>query len=158
MPAESVHLDQAGHNGDVLAFLATRPELNSDWMTTVAFYKALHLVEAVLASRFGVHSPSHDSRRQLLKSERSLVHIYHHYRVLDRASQIARYLTDPATGMDVPRFADFLPPAKVVGDVVGHWLREVEKSVGKLLPGKWPRLKPATPPAGPAVPPSPPAA
>jgi len=61
MPTERVHLAQLRHN---LAFLRSFYAPNTpypDWAVTVAFYAAVHAVEAWLAQR-GLHSHSHRER------------------------------------------------------------------------------------------------
>ena len=50
MPESALHLAQAKHNEELLAFLDVhdKTEYFRDWYMTVAFYAALHYVEAIL--------------------------------------------------------------------------------------------------------------
>jgi hypothetical protein len=88
MPTERVHLAQLRHN---LAFLRSfyAPDTPyPDWAVTVAFYAAVHAVEAWLAQR-GLHSHSHRERGIYLRQ--FLPHLWHPYRRLELASRNARY-------------------------------------------------------------------
>lgn len=50
MPSDAKHLDQANHNEDLLSHLSdvSKQSIFSDWYVTVAFYTALHYVEAII--------------------------------------------------------------------------------------------------------------
>ncbi|KKN13937.1 hypothetical protein LCGC14_1001230 [marine sediment metagenome] len=67
-------------------------EDTSEWIACIAFYKALHLVEALLARDKKRHQNSHVAREKLLKASTRYESIYKHYRPLWRASMVARYL------------------------------------------------------------------
>jgi hypothetical protein len=53
MPTDEQHITQAQHNASVLTFLTQqeKQEELSDWFTTIAFYSALHFVEAIFFRR-----------------------------------------------------------------------------------------------------------
>jgi hypothetical protein len=63
MAVEQAHVLKAKANED---FLGTIDDRYPEWMVTVAFYKAVHLVEAVFA-REGVHSQGHVDRNTRLQ-------------------------------------------------------------------------------------------
>ena len=88
MPTEGVHLRQLRHNLDFLRFLSVSATPYPDWMATVAFYAAVHAIEAWLARR-GIHSHSHHERNIHLRN--FLPHLWQHYRRLEVASRLARY-------------------------------------------------------------------
>jgi len=131
MPSKEAHLAQAQRNQEVLDYLLADPAKCAEWIATVAFYEALHLVEALFAHH-GVHSHNHEDRDHRLKSDRRYRHIYKHYRPLWAASIVARYLCQP-DGKAFSTFADYLPPDRIRVQLVDHRLRQVEKSVQRLL-------------------------
>ena len=131
MATEQEHLALADKNEQVIRFL--RPEIGkfSDWVATVAFYRALHLVEAVLArDRKEVYT--HKDRARILRATGKYQKIYQHYRPLYAASLVARYLQD-ADGSTYHTFSDFMPPETVERIILGYRLKEIEQSVEKLL-------------------------
>lgn len=132
MPSERAHLALADRNQTVIDHLLQRPDECMEWIVTVAFYKALHLVEALFAHDGLGHGQSHENRDYLLKTNRRYAHIYRHYRPLWAASMVARYLYDPAGGT-YSTFADYLPPGEAKRQMVDHRLHQIEMSVAKLL-------------------------
>jgi hypothetical protein len=129
MPDESAQLELANHNQELLAALLPRIDRFSDWVATVAFYKALHVVEAVFANDRNVqHGRDHDHREHCLKANPRYRKIYGHYRPLLAVSKRARYLHDGMT-----RFSDSFTPEDVVREVLRHDLHQVEVSAAKFL-------------------------
>ncbi len=129
MPNEMSHLALANHNQDLLDILVTEIEKFPDWATTVAFYKALHIVEAVFACENPArHGADHPSRERILKTIPKYTHIYRHYRVLYSASMVARYMQDNQTD-----FTNYLSPQAVIDKLLKHRLHEIEKSAVKQL-------------------------
>jgi hypothetical protein len=77
----------------LLALLLPQLDEFPDWVTTVAFYKALHIVEAVFANDINVrHGTGHEHRERVLKTTTKYRHLYKYYRPLYTASVKARYL------------------------------------------------------------------
>ena len=68
----------------------------------------------------------------MLKGEPRYQHIYKHYRPLWAASVVARYLENPR-GDSFRSFADYLSPQDVQQKMIGHHLRQIERSVERLL-------------------------
>lgn len=130
MPSESSHLSTAIENRATAVKLADREE-GLAWATTIAFYSALHLVEAAFAHG-GDHFDSHASRNQHLKEERSLQAIWRHYKPLYDHSLKARYLTDE-DGSAEALVRKHLGVDGVQQKILNHHLRQVEKSVAKIL-------------------------
>src|SRR5207244_4036511 len=119
------HLALAKWNQQTLDYLLKELDHHSAWVATVAFYKALHLVEAVFATDPAIrHGHSHEERENCLKSTRKYSHIWKYYRLIWAASMIARYLEDRSD--EYSSFSDFMTPQEVKGNLVGHWLRQVE--------------------------------
>jgi hypothetical protein len=100
----------------------------------VAFYTAVHLVEA-LFDRDGIgHSSDHASRIQKLKENRRYRTIYLSFRPLKAASEIARYLTSRSDqGRYSTRFTDDMPLQDVRTLLVDRYLRNIEEEVKRLL-------------------------
>jgi len=132
MPSKEAHLQLAERNQHVLDYLLAEPQKCAEWIATVAFYKALHLVEALFAHHGLGHSHNHEDRDHRLKADRRYHHIYKHYRPLWAASIVARYLCDPQ-GRQFSRFHDYLTPQHLQSQLLDHRLQQVEKSVHKLL-------------------------
>lgn len=109
MATEIEHLTLANRNHEVLAHLLTDGRF-LDWAATVAFYKAVHVVEAVFAN-VGFHSNSHNEREKSLKSPR-YKGIFSSYVHLSAASRIARYLEASGAGA-FSSFADYMDEAAV---------------------------------------------
>jgi hypothetical protein len=129
MPNERSHLALANHNQDLLDRLVVEIDAFPDWVATVAFYKALHVVEAVFACENPArHGADYVNRERILKSSPKYEHIYRHYRVLYSASMVARYMQDNLTD-----FATYLAPHRVIDELLKHRLHEVEKSAAKRL-------------------------
>ena len=130
---QSGHERQARDNERILGLLLASPAGpgQCEWAATVAFYKALHLVEALLAGDVQgpcFHTSSHDQRNDLLKRTKRYEFVYRQYKPLYDASMTARYLLDEADP-----FMSRYPLAFVAGTLVGKHLRGLESGIGRLL-------------------------
>lgn len=85
MANEQAHRLKADQNRD---FLRTIGDGYADWLAVVAFYRAVHLVEAVFA-RDSIHSTDHNGRNNLLK--RSYKPLWAEFKPLFDSSRLARY-------------------------------------------------------------------
>jgi hypothetical protein len=112
-----------------------------EWVTTVAFYKAVHVVEAVFAHHLNRDSNSHDSRIESLKVA-DFKPIFGAFRALYGASLVARYLEDsssrkyydkPTPKIACQCFTDFCPPDKVIGRFVKKRLDAIEQNAVGFL-------------------------
>ena len=105
-----------------------------EWVATIAFYKAVHLVEAVLACDRS-HSNSHKDRADRIKRNRHLNSIFSSYRMLMTASMVARYLSDNDGKDDAcyEQFEDFIPLKEVETQLVNRYLAHIENVVQKVL-------------------------
>ena len=134
MPSQDAHLDLARRNQELIDHLLKDIARFPDWVTTVAFYRALHLVEAVFANDASIkHGGDHGSRQRHLKSCNKYSAIYKAYHPLWTASIVARYLEDKETGSQFSTFAKYLPADQVQSKILNHYLRKVESSVEQLL-------------------------
>ena len=134
MACESVHIQVANRNQRSINHLCKHREEHSPWIVTVAFYKALHIVEAVFANDSSIgHTSDHPTRFLKLRTTRKYEHIYRHYSKLSRASNVARYLEDGTNGTDVSCFDEYLSPDKVTTKFLFDHLKQIENSArGRL--------------------------
>jgi hypothetical protein len=142
MPNKDCHLAVARRNQAVIDQFLANGNTHPEWVAIVAFYKALHIVDAVLfANHSDKHGGSHDNRNQILKTTTRYQNLYRHYRPLFSASLVGRYLeTDQ---QQFRCFDDYLSAADVVSILLDHHLRQLEKSAEKIIGSLAP---PASPP------------
>lgn len=132
MAEQSAHIAVANRNQRTINHLCKDVGTNAPWIVTVAFYKALHIVEAIFAADDAVgHSSDHDTRFRQLKTDRRYEHIYRQYSVLFRASLIARYLEDANT--QVSCFDSYISPDRVPSQFLFHHLKQIEDSAQQFL-------------------------
>lgn len=105
MATENDHINLANHNHKLLVHLLENGGF-ADWAATVAFYKAVHVVEAVFAADLHVDSTSHTNREETLKIAK-FKEISKDYSHLLTASRIARYLSASGRGA-YHTFTDFM--------------------------------------------------
>ena len=103
-----------------------------EWVATISFYKAVHVIEAVFANTLNKHSMSHDDRRQTLKTLQ-FKKIFNPYDRLLNASRVARYLEDKSTESNYSEFTDYMTSETVKNKLVKKYLRFVEQESIKFL-------------------------
>jgi len=140
MSSESEHIKLALHNIEAVDYLRARPEF-CDWAATVAFYVSVHVVEAVFfhdTKHVGfAHIRNHEERERILKGTKSYENLYRHYRALQSASVIARYLRSA----DEKGLCDYMNHNQVESTLIKYHLAELIKTAGKFLdPGSAGRL------------------
>lgn len=112
MASELAHLALANRNHAILLHLLPDIAKYGDWIATIAFYKAVHVVEAAYAHTLHRHSTSHNDREQKLKTFTPMNPISRDYSHLLTASRIARYLED-GPGSRYATFTDFMGSAEL---------------------------------------------
>lgn len=133
MATEPEHIALANRNHEALLYLMQEPQRFPEWIATIAFYKAVHVVEAVFSQQTNIRtSASHDERLRSLKIPR-FKEIFTHFRVLHNASSIARYLRDRESRTDYSSFTDYIAADKVVDKIVNGRLRPIEQHAIKFL-------------------------
>jgi hypothetical protein len=139
--AELDHIELANRNHDTLVYLVDAAGAHSEWVATVAFYKAVHIVEAVFANRLREHSFGHDSRIHRLKNP-IFLDLFRPYRPLYAASLVARYLEDSSAKKfdDKARpvqqyrcFSDYRSPKAVVDKLLKKRLQTLEQKSLQFL-------------------------
>lgn len=127
MATEVDHIAQANRNHAVLEVLLPRREEFPEWVVTVAFYKAVHVVEAAFAAALRGHSTSHQDRLQTLKMPR-FHEIHKHFRPMYAASCVARYLQEPFSKQTYTVFSSYMPPDKILPKIIKGRLDPVEQN------------------------------
>lgn len=136
MPSESAHIQVANDNQETLRLLMSDVDRHLPWVGTVAFYKGLHIVEAVLAVKFTFHGTTHQIRNQFLSSHRTLNEISKHYLPLYWMSQKARYFSQCKDTDRVVCFSDHITRNAMVSTYLSHHLHRLEKSAQGFLTSK----------------------
>jgi hypothetical protein len=134
---ETVHLQVANRNQATLQALLGDLRQHAPWIATIAFYKALHIVEAVFANDPLVgHCSDHGIRLHTLKHERKYEALYRHFSPLYRLSLVARYLEDGVDPALHSTFETYVAYDRLVSVFLLHQLHQVEQSANRfLLPG-----------------------
>lgn len=135
MPSEITHIQQAVRNQIAIdQLLGANGRIESpEWVATIAFYKALHIVEAVFSRDKAIaHRQTHERRLAILKQTRKYENICKHYEHLWRASLVARYLRVD-DGPAIKCFTDYLTVEQVRSEILGHRLRQVQRSAMRFL-------------------------
>jgi len=128
MATENEHLAVANRTQKTIGHLIPELSINSPWIATAAFYKALHIVEAVFFNDSDIrHTSDHGGREKRLKRIRKYDNISRHYLPLFRASIVARYLSGHKS------FDKYLSPNEVVEKLLKHHLHQVEQSAKRFL-------------------------
>jgi len=132
MATESDHIALANRNHAVLMHLLPDVETFPEWVTIVAFYKAVQIVEAVFMHNHGRCCHGHQQRLHRLKAY-GYKQLHRHYRVLWSASSIARYLHDTVSNTPYSSFTDYLAPDRVTKAIVKRRLHGIECEAVSLL-------------------------
>ncbi len=108
-PHEQSHIQKAKHNAKHLSEVTPKLATCPDWCVTVAFYIALHYVEAFFAKKeIFPQDSSHEVRNSVISNcdEPELIAIKGKYLALYSKSKLARYNPTSHTflGKDAPDF------------------------------------------------------
>jgi hypothetical protein len=137
MGKEADHLALANKSHDVLELLLKEPEKHSEWIATVAFYKAVQLIDAACVKAHGSVCHGHPQRLDRVKTSPHLGSVFPHYRFLWNAPVIARYLYEgEAPHKGYSSFTDYIAAKDVEKRIVQKRLLPIEQHVaGLLTPG-----------------------
>lgn len=128
MPTVDAHAALARRNQAVLDRLLPACDQHPEWVVTVAFYKAVHIAEAVFKHEDGSDSIDHFDRNQRLRQDHP--NIWRLYSPLWMASKVARYLESGEPGTSGHKtfstFAEHRSPNQV-RNLVSHNLRKIEE-------------------------------
>jgi uncharacterized protein (UPF0332 family) len=117
MPGVNQHLRAAAENRALAEslYLSVHP----GWGAVLAFYSALHLVDAFLATK-DVHPESHRDREAAISRVSELRAIYPDYRALQNRSNDVRYRLKRLRSQEVR-------------DLIDHELAAIESLIKRLL-------------------------
>jgi hypothetical protein len=118
-PVVQLHLDQWWHNRE---FVSHIPSACPDWIVTVCFYAALHVVDALLIAD-GRQIYRHTDRSTILKTNSRYLAIRRPYDVLYDLAHTTRYSAKPS---------EWVPHEQIPAEVFQR-LYVIEHSVRKLL-------------------------
>lgn len=127
MASELDHIALANRNHATLLLLLENANDHLEWLATVAFYKAVQVVEAAFACD-GIHSNSHRFRERRLQNLPKYGPIYKNYSHLEGASRVARYLQSSG-GRGYSSFSDFMDVDDVTNRLIYKRLHCVEQQV-----------------------------
>jgi hypothetical protein len=100
MPSEQEHLVGAASNRALAQVLLEQAD--PSWAAVLAFYCALHLVNAYL-TRMGISAHSHRTRNTYIARMTDLIPIYENYRRLEWQSRWVRYDLGKLSSVEVSR-------------------------------------------------------
>jgi hypothetical protein len=105
-----------------------------EWITTIAFYKAVQIVEAVCVEVRGRGCNGHESRLRILELPPfNKTCIFKHHRSLWNESSIARYLSDRDSHATYATYADRIPPKDIVEKIIRRRLVPLEDAAVGLM-------------------------
>ena len=136
MPSKASHLCVVRENSAAIDWICKAPSPMPQWVVTVAFYKALHIVEAVFAADKNSpirHADDHAQRNDVLRRENRYRHLWKHYRPLWNDSLIARYLQGNSDTDTYCGFADYMTLADVEKTHLNHHLVQIVRTARTLL-------------------------
>jgi hypothetical protein len=139
MSTEAAHIALANRNQAALDHLLTDEHTCSEWIAVVAFYKSLHVVEAIFAKESAPwHLHDHHKRLERLKTSRKYSLLFSPYRAMWSAALVARYLahqpSDSSRREDsYACFNDYLPVANIRPKLLDNYLYSFEHLAEQLL-------------------------
>jgi len=123
MPSSHEHLQVVDNDQKTLDHLLDDVDAHYRWAAIVAFYKAVHIAEAMFFLKDKSHSYSHDNRLDKLKLN-PFHPTYKFYKKLYNLSLVARYLeTERTEGEEC-----YLTGGDVKDVVIKKWLRNFEQN------------------------------
>ena len=122
MPATHDHSTLAARNAKALEYIKARIDDFPEWVVTIAFYEALHSIEAAMACDPTIQrSISHKERNSLIRQDSGYKSVWRSYKSLYDTSCIARYMDDGEIN-----FSTYMSRAEIENTVIGEWLHHVK--------------------------------
>lgn len=91
MPSSEQHKDKYLENKEVLEVLDIKNKNHCDWITTICFYSALHIIDMKLAIS-GKHPRTHTEREKILQNSQEIsIKTKQKYKQMSSNSRVARY-------------------------------------------------------------------
>lgn len=134
MASELDHIALANRNHEALSALLNADGEHPEWVATIAFYKALQIIEACFARQGIGHGHGHSKRLEVLHDKRRGFHsLCKHYEALLEASEIARYLSCRSSAASHTSFTDYMTMEDVKTDLLQKRLMNVEMHARQFL-------------------------
>jgi hypothetical protein len=135
MATELEHIELANRNHEALRALLGAADDHPEWVATIAFYKALQILEATFASKGLGHSHGHSKRLEIIQDARNgYASLCRHYEALLEASEVARYLGARNTGgSGYSKFSDYMSMHEVRENLIKKRLMNVEMHARQFL-------------------------
>jgi hypothetical protein len=114
------HVAQWQHNRSLLGEI---PASHPDWVVTVAFYTAVHAIDAALTFE-GVTVCNHDQRFEAIAGLNRMLKVGTLYHPLYDLCRKVRYTADPN---------QWIPPAELERQVIRRYLLPLEQSIEGLI-------------------------
>lgn len=135
MATELEHIELANRNHDALRALLHAADEHPEWVATIAFYKALQILEATFAARGLGHSHGHAKRLEIIQDvTNGYANLCKHYEALMEASEVARYLgARTGAGSGYSRFSDYMSMSDVRDKLIKKRLLNVEMHARQFL-------------------------
>ena len=109
MPSIEQHKNQYIHNKQLLGNSELNNDSNNDWLITIIFYCAVHLVELSFASgKYGFHNDGHQQRNLAVRGDVILKDIACEYLTLYNQSIRSRYKCQNLKKSDVKQAMEIL--------------------------------------------------
>ncbi len=112
MPTGDEHVAKAEGNQEVYDLLDTASQSRIDWKLTIAFYTAMHYVEAYLAKDRDEHLRSHTTRDRCVAQDSELRKVQIEYAHLKYFGYNARYERPQFTARNVREAEGYLTALK----------------------------------------------
>jgi len=135
MATELEHIALANKNHEALVVLLRSAGDHPEWVATIAFYKALQIIEATFAHKGLGHGHGHSKRLEVLQDNKNgYSSLCKHYEALLEASEVARYLGARAIGgAGYTSFTSYMTMADVKSDLLQKRLMNVEMHARAFL-------------------------
>ena len=133
MSSMAEHIDLCNRNQAIIDYTLCDASVCAEAIAVMAFYKALHIMEAMFDRNNGRHHTSHTDRDKYIRGNRQYSGFWNYYRTLQAASLVARYLSN-VNGVGYANFTDYLPPTDIKPNLLDRYLAPLEKMAVQLLP------------------------
>lgn len=103
MPSVDDHRKQFNSNKISISNVQTLEKPPNDWLVTMAFYAAIHLVESIIVTKMGKFTENHNDRKLAISRISELKSIRSDYLTLESYSHKSRYLCKTFSDKDVSK-------------------------------------------------------
>jgi hypothetical protein len=108
MPDIQAHRHQAEHNLQTAVYLQQSGQTHLDWVATVLYYAALHMIDQVLYQNSQMDPRNHRQRHAGIAQEPDLQSVYASYRELEYQSRRSRYECASFTNEEIQLLTEYV--------------------------------------------------